>query len=611
MKHLKIWISSLLVAFILFPQLSLSALAHTIPSSTPSTEEIGNSNRPGLHTSVQPIRKDFLESHQEFISQASDFETHSSHNLEYVLDYNEEIGEHAVIMGYTGTESELTIPSFLDGYPVGGIGPWAFWQNETLVKVVIPEGVIIIGALSFSECPNLEEVIIPDTVQEIGVAVFQHSGKLKSITFPYGLTEIGEQMFYMCHSLESVSIPDTVQYIGPNAFSVCRALKSIHIPYGISKIEYDTFRMCKSLTNVTIPDTVTSIDRAAFSECDNLESIVIPDSVTSLGAQAFAVCNNLRSVSLSKNLVNTGNGTFMWCPSLTEVVIPEGITIVDDFAFFNCDNLEKVTLSETVESIGQEAFSDCDKLAEIVCPAGLKYLDDRAVASPNLSRLTFTGDAPEIHANAFQRITATAFYPEGNETWTKDVMQNYGGTITWIPYDDNPFTDVPKGSFYFDPVLWAVEHGITTGASETTFAPNDSCMRAHVVTFLWRAAGQPEPTSTVNPFEDVKESDFYYKAVLWAVENGITNGADAAHFNPFGICNRAQVVTFLHRAFGSPAVENAANPFTDVESGSWYAAPVLWAVENGITNGLSADSFGPNSPCNRAQVVTFLYRAYN
>ena len=179
------------------------------------------------------------------------------------------------------------------------------------------------------------------------------------------------------------------------------------------------------------------------------------------------------------------------------------------------------------------------------------------------------------------------------------------------PHASDYFTDVPIGSFYDDPVLWAVENGITNGATADTFNPGGECMRAHVVTFLWRAAGQPEPTSTVNPFEDVKESDFYYKAVLWAVENGITNGADASHFNPLGICNRAQVVTFLHRAFGSPAVENAANPFTDVESGTWYASPVLWAVASGITNGLSADSFGPNSPCNRAQVVTFLYRAYN
>ena len=174
----------------------------------------------------------------------------------------------------------------------------------------------------------------------------------------------------------------------------------------------------------------------------------------------------------------------------------------------------------------------------------------------------------------------------------------------------NPFTDVPDGSFYFDPVLWAVRMGITNGTTATTFDPGGSCMRAHVVTFLWRAVGQPEPTTTTNPFEDVKPSDFYYKAVLWAVENGVTNGLDATHFGPFALCNRAQVVTFLYRAMGNPATSATECPFTDVASGAWYEAPILWAVENGITNGLDATTFGVGSICNRAQVVTFLYRTF-
>ena len=118
-----------------------------------------------------------------------------------------------------------------------------------------------------------------------------------------------------------------------------------------------------------------------------------------------------------------------------------------------------------------------------------------------------------------------------------------------------------------------------------------------------------EPTTTENPFVDVKETDFYYKAVLWAVENGITNGSDATHFSPYGICNRAQVVTFLHQAKGSPAPESLELPFTDVPADDWYTAPVAWALENGITRGISDTEFGPNTACNRAQVVTFLYRA--
>jgi hypothetical protein len=175
---------------------------------------------------------------------------------------------------------------------------------------------------------------------------------------------------------------------------------------------------------------------------------------------------------------------------------------------------------------------------------------------------------------------------------------------------ENPFNDVAPGSFFYEPVMWAIENGITNGTSATTFGPNDQCMRAHVVTFLWRAVGSPEPTRTDNPFVDVKPTDFYYKPVLWAVENGITSGMDATHFGPTAYCNRAQVVTFLYRTMGNPTVGAATNPFTDVAAGSFYEKPVLWAVENGVTAGLSATSFGPNSICNRAQIVTFLYRAF-
>ena len=169
------------------------------------------------------------------------------------------------------------------------------------------------------------------------------------------------------------------------------------------------------------------------------------------------------------------------------------------------------------------------------------------------------------------------------------------------------FTDVPEGSFYYDPVLWALKQGITTGATATTFNPNGQCQRAQVVTFLWRAAGSPEPASTVNPFTDVKETDFYYKAVLWAVEQKITNGLTATTFGPFALCNRAQVVTFLWRAMGSPA-SSAQVSFTDVQPGQFYSTAVAWAVEKGITNGISATEFGVGGICNRAQVVTFLYR---
>ena len=174
----------------------------------------------------------------------------------------------------------------------------------------------------------------------------------------------------------------------------------------------------------------------------------------------------------------------------------------------------------------------------------------------------------------------------------------------------NPFTDVTTSDYYYTPVLWALENKITSGTSSTEFSPYESCLRSQVVTFLWRAAGKPAPKSQVNPFEDVKSSDYYYNAVLWAVENGITYGADDTHFEPNGKCSRAQVVSFLYRAFKKPPVAGSGNPFDDVPAGAWYAAAVRWAVQEGIAYGTSKTEFSPDDICNRSQVVTFLHRAY-
>ena len=174
----------------------------------------------------------------------------------------------------------------------------------------------------------------------------------------------------------------------------------------------------------------------------------------------------------------------------------------------------------------------------------------------------------------------------------------------------NPFQDVPGDAYYFEAVNWAVANNVTNGTSETTFSPDVGCTRAQVVTFLWRAAGQPEPTERTNPFTDVKEGTYYYKAVLWAVEKGITNGTSETTFDPDETCTRGQIVTFLWRREGKPAPTGANNPFADVKPSAYFGSAVLWAVETGITNGTSETTFEPNEGCTRAQVVTFLWRAY-
>ena len=177
------------------------------------------------------------------------------------------------------------------------------------------------------------------------------------------------------------------------------------------------------------------------------------------------------------------------------------------------------------------------------------------------------------------------------------------------PTGKNPFIDVPAGSYYEDAVMWAVAKDITNGIGNYTFAPNQPCTRAQIVTFLWRAAGSPAPKSASN-FTDVPADAYYAKAVAWAVENGITGGTGDGKFSPDATCTRAQAVTFLYRASGSPAVSgNAA--FTDVAADAYYAAAVTWAEKNGITGGIGGGLFGSDQSCTRGQIVTFLYRARN
>lgn len=175
----------------------------------------------------------------------------------------------------------------------------------------------------------------------------------------------------------------------------------------------------------------------------------------------------------------------------------------------------------------------------------------------------------------------------------------------------NPFVDVPDTKYYADAVLWAYYHDpqVTSGINDDHFGPNNKCTREQIMTFIWKALGAPEPASAENPFTDVNPNKWYAKPILWAVENGVTGGLNPTTFGVGKPCNRAQVVTFLYTAAGKPPVEASNNPFTDVKETDYFYSAVLWAVENGITGGTTPTTFSPKQTCTRAQVVTFLYKA--
>ena len=173
--------------------------------------------------------------------------------------------------------------------------------------------------------------------------------------------------------------------------------------------------------------------------------------------------------------------------------------------------------------------------------------------------------------------------------------------------ETTPFKDVSKEDYFHDAVIWALKNNVTTGTSASTFSPAATCTRGQVVTFLWRAKGCPEPVSTVNPFDDVKESDYFYKAVLWAVENGITTGATPTSFSPAGTCTNAHVVTFLHRSEGRPAANGESAQAKNYSENAYYKDAVAWADTNGLLSGTGSE-FTPANYSPRANIVTYLYR---
>ena len=252
--------------------------------------------------------------------------------------------------------------------------------------------------------------------------------------------------------------------------------------------------------------------------------------------------------------------------SIEKVVVEEGVTDIGAYAF--CDStVTELIIAKSVERIGYRAFHGCDRLTKV------RYAGSEA--DWNTVKLA----------------------------WGNDVIK------AQVKNSDGNFFDVSAGDWFYDAVQWAEQSGVTGGAGNGMFGAKVGCTRAQVVTFLWAAAGKPEVNTADNPFVDVADNAWYAKAVLWAVEKGITGGMDASHFGPNVTCTRGQIVTFLYAAVGKPAVEGSS-AFGDVADDAWYAKAVLWAAENEVTGGIAEGKFGPNDTCTRAQVVTFLYKVY-
>ncbi|MBQ9664137.1 MAG: leucine-rich repeat protein, partial [Oscillospiraceae bacterium] len=528
--------------------------------------------------------------------------------------------------------TSVTIPG-----SVTNIDYWAFRDCSSLTRVTLLEGVTSIGSQAFDGCSSITNLTIPDSVTNIG-GTFSDCSGLKTAgpigggyDYEFGWKEmIPDYAFFNCSEITHIVIPSSVTSVGKSTFSGCSGLKTAGPIGGGYDYEFGwkeripdyAFAGCSGLKNAVIPEGITSIGADAFKDCSNVTSLTIPGSVTNIGYWAFSGCKGLKTAGPTGEgygyefgwTENIPDNAFQGCSTLTSVTIPESVTSIGNNAFSHCYDIMSISIPGRVTSIGDEAFLWCIYLKSITIPASVKSIGEGAFARCNsLNNITFLGSPPAIASDTtFENVTANAYYPT-RMGWTESDCQDYGGDLTWIPVENNPkFNDVTdREAYYYVPVYWAVDRGITSGTSSTTFSPSKTCTRGQIVTFLWKAMGSPEPYRLNNPFTDVSSDDYFFKPVLWARLNGITSGTSSATFSPGNPCTRGQIVTFLWRAMGSPEPKWSYNPFTDVSSDDYFFKAVLWARENDITSGTSAKTFSPGKACTRAQAMTFLYKAMN
>lgn len=540
----------------------------------------------------------------------------------------------------------------------------------------VPSGTVAIAGGAFKDCAKLERLVIPDSVTAIGKSAFENCAALKRITLPKSITKLEALTFSGCAALAEIALPDGLKALGEKVFSGCAAFKSVRIPDEVTVIPTEAFSGCSSLESITIPKNVSHINERAFDGCTALKKVdylgsdtdwsqvtketgnnvldnaeksftrtdhehkytdtVIPPTCTERGCTVhLCACGDKREDSYTPPLGHSyRDGICVRCGILDPnrdtqhehdfiPTVTKPTCLTEGFTTYACSCGECYT-KDYVSAVGHKTQLQNAKAAG--CMTGGYTGDEVCTVCGKVFK-----QGSVIFALGHDPQPARVKAPTCTESgYTGDLicmrcgdMTQIGKTVAAAGHkffggvcsvcgakgaEAAPkFDDVKSGAFYFDAVQWAVENGITNGTGKNTFSPNDVCSRYQIVMFLWRAAGQPEAKAAVS-FADVKPGDIFYEAVQWAVERGITKGTSSTIFSPFAPCTRGQIVTFLYRSAGSPKVSGACN-FSDVSSGSFCRDAVIWASSEGITNGTSAGRFSPNEGCTRAQVVTFLYRA--
>lgn len=348
------------------------------------------------------------------------------------------------------------------------------------------------------------------------------------------------------------------------------------------------------IKNVSLPNGLTSIAAGAFSDCMNLASVTIPDSVTSIGDSAFAFCGSLKSITIPGSVKSIGRFAFDACWSLENVELMHGVESIGYCSFFRA-NLKSLVIPNSVETIDYSAFSGNRGLTRVTIGTGVRSIGQYAFGY-------YFSENPDDETE--YKVSGFTIHGE-----LDSVSQSYANSngFQFEPYVC--FVDVPANAYYAEAVRWAVYNNVTSGTDLMHFSPKNLCTREQVISFLYAACGKPAHHQTSNPFSDVKPGKYYYNAVLWAYEKNITRGVGDGKFGVGLNCTREQAITFIWKAIGW-TVEGVENPFTDVKPGKYYYDAVLWAYDYGVTRGIGDGKFGVGKTCTRAEIVSFLFYCY-
>lgn len=488
------------------------------------------------------------------------------------------------------------------------------------------------------EDSGIRQLTVPQTVTQIGYSAFAGCTQLTAITLPAGLWELGSEAFKGCTALTGVALPDSLTALSHGAFENCTSLTAVEFPAGITPFSWSSssgmLRNCTSLRSVKLPKTVSSLGNGFFAGCTALERIVLPDSVTEIGSNLFNGCTALTDVTLSTNLQAIPENTFYGCVSLQKLVAPYAVTKIGKTAFANCTSLTSLTLLRNVTEAASDALSYPEQVtvygvkgtyaetyaasvgasfAAIDRPATAVSLPKSVTVKvwssvrllPSLDPIDCTDELVWSSSDA----SVAAVSADGTVTGRKDGSAVITVTAGSVSARCEVAVGTPAHVHSYTAVVTAptcAVQGYTTYTCSCGEYYYDDYVPALGHSYVDGVCTRCGATRPETRFVDVKPGSWYYKSIVYAVSNGLMNGVGDSKFEPEEGMTRAMLVTVLWRYEGSP--KQRPSTFSDVRRGQWYSEAVSWAAKNGIVTGVGDNKFEPDTQITREQIATILYR---